>query len=244
MSVTIEATGTGSEQILAGSNNSYSGLTEVASGTLGAGAELPSARRRTWRSIAARILDMNGFDNEVNTLSGSGTVENSAADTSATLGVGNDSTGSTFTGTLTDAGGGTGLLGLAKLGTDTITIAGTNSYSGPTIVEGGTLSIPNSLGSSPVQWAGGQTAGLVLNPSSYATAVTLALATGVSNPVVSGQSVAFTATVSTVNNGYGPPTGWVDFYDEATDTDSGEIGVVGGEANWTLENPALGTITS
>ena len=36
VSVTIEATGTGSEQILAGSNNSYSGLTEVASGTLGA----------------------------------------------------------------------------------------------------------------------------------------------------------------------------------------------------------------
>ena len=124
------------------------------------------------------------------------------------------------------------------MGTDTITIAGTNSYSGPTIVEGGTLSIPNSLGSSPVQWAGGQTAGLVLNPSSYATAVTLALATGVSNPVVSGQSVAFTATVSTVNNGYGPPTGWVDFYDEATDTDSGEIGVVGARPTGRWKTPA------
>ena len=40
-------------------------------------------------------LDMNGFDNEVNTLSGGGTaVENSAAGTSVWLGVGNDATGS------------------------------------------------------------------------------------------------------------------------------------------------------
>ena len=61
------------------------------------------------------VLDMNGFDNEVNTLSGLGTVENSAAGTSVWLGVGNDATGSEFDGTLTDAGGGTGQLGFAKL---------------------------------------------------------------------------------------------------------------------------------
>ena len=36
---------------------------------------------------------MNGFDNEINTLSGAGTVENSAAGTTVTLGVGVDDTG-------------------------------------------------------------------------------------------------------------------------------------------------------
>ena len=101
---------------------------------------------------------MNGFDNEVNTLSGGGTavVENSAAGTSVWLGVGNDTTGSTFTGTLTDAGGGTGLLGLAKLGGDTFTLDGTNTFSGPTIVEGGNLEVDTPFGASPVQWAGGR----------------------------------------------------------------------------------------
>ena len=78
VSVTIEATGTGSEQILAGSNNSYSGLTEVASGTLGAGAEYAFSPASDMEVDSGAILDMNGFDNEVNTLSGSGTVENSA----------------------------------------------------------------------------------------------------------------------------------------------------------------------
>ena len=61
-----------------------------------------------------------------------------------------------------------------------------------------------------------------------------------SNPSVTGQSVAFTATVSTVNSGYGPPSGTVDFYDEATGDDSGEIGLVGGVAYWTLTNPDAG----
>ena len=68
------------------------------------------------------ILDMNGFDNEVNTLSGHGTVENSAAGTSVWLGVGVDDTpnetdhDTTFSGILTD---GAGQLALAKLGDDT-----------------------------------------------------------------------------------------------------------------------------
>ena len=59
---------------------------------------------------------MNGFDNEINTRSGGGTVENSSAGTTATLGVGvNDTTGpgdkdTEFDGLLQD-GPGTGKLG-------------------------------------------------------------------------------------------------------------------------------------
>ena len=91
-------------------------------------------------------------------------MENSAAGTSVWLGVGNDTTGSTFTGTLTDAGGGTGLLGLAKLGGDTFTLDGTNTFSGPTIVEGGILDVATAFGNSAVQLAGGQLQGNAHRP--------------------------------------------------------------------------------
>ena len=130
--------------VLAG-YNTYSGPTTVEAGTLAAGAEYALSPSSDMIVDNGAMLDMNGFDNEVNTLSGTGTVENSASGTTVWLGVGNDTTGSTFTGTLTDAGGGTGLFGLAKLGGDTLTLDGTNNFSGPTIVEGGTLDVDDGL---------------------------------------------------------------------------------------------------
>ena len=228
--------------VLAG-YNTYSGLTEVASGTLQAGAEYALSPSSDMTVNSGAVLDMNGFDNEVNTLSGAGTVENSASGTSVTLGVGVDSTETDeFDGTLTDAGGGTGQLGLAKLGADTFTLAGTNAFTGPTIVEGGILNVATAFGNSPVQLAGGRVQGNdAPTPTSFATTVTLALGAGASNPSVTGQSVAFTATVSTVNSGYGPPSGTVDFYDEATGDDSGSIRACRvAWQHWTLTNPDAG----
>ncbi len=173
-------------------------------------------------------LDMNGFDNEVNTLSGNGTVENSASGTSVWLGVGVDDTpnetdhDTIFGGVLQDVG--TGQIGLAKLGDDMLTLSGSNTFSGPTIVEGGTLYIAStgSIANSPVTLAGGQ---VIDGPSatSVATTVTLTSSTGdPTNPSVYGDSVTFTATVSPTNSGYGTPTGTVDFYDESTETDLGQ----------------------
>ena len=186
------------------------------------------------------ILDMNGFDNEVNTLSGGGTavVENSAAGTSVWLGVGNDTTGSTFTGTLTDAGGGTGLLGLAKLGGDTFTLAGINAFTGPTIVEDGILDVATAFGDSPVQLAGGQLSGANA-PAATSVATTVAVSSSFpTNPPVYGQSVTFYATVGTTNGGFDTPTGSVMFYDEATGAESDPITLdTNGCATWTLTNP-------
>ncbi len=183
------------------------------------------------------ILDMNGFDNEVNTLSGGGTVEDSASGTTVWLGVGNDTTGSTFTGTLTDAGGGTGLLGLAKLGGDTLTLAGINAFTGPTIVEGGILDVATAFGDSPVQLAGGQLSGANA-PAATSVATTVAVSSSFpTNPPVYGQLVTFTATVSGLNSGYFPTTGTVDFYDEGGNgglgADLGD-GTCNGDGTWTL----------
>ena len=98
-----------------------------------------------------------------------------------------------------------------------LTLTGVNTYSGQTIVEGGTLNVTRHIGTSPVELDGGQRAGqrhrdlggnhggghLVLQrPESIRRFI--------------GDSVEFTAAVGTTNGGFGTPTGWVDFYDEAT----------------------------
>ena len=233
VSVLVDGTGT---QILAG-YNTYSGPTAVEAGTLQAGAEYALSPASDMIVDGGAILDMNGFDNEVNTLAGAGTVENSASGTTVWLGVGNDATGSTFTGTLTDAGGGTALLGLAKLGADTFVLDGTNNFSGPTIVEGGNLEVDTPFGASPVQWAGGTTTGIYApSPSSYATTLTVTCDAG-GNATVTGQSVTFTATVNGLNTGYFPTTGTVDFHDEGGNgglgADLGD-GTCNGDGTWTL----------
>ena len=99
------------------------------------------------------------------------------------------------------------------------------------------------IANSPVQLAGGQVIGNgAPAPTSLATTVTLSPDAGPNNPSVYGQSVTFTATVSPANSGYGPPSGTVDFYDEATGDDSGEIGLVGGVAYWTYESRRRGPL--
>ena len=214
--------------------NTYSGPTEVVAGTLQAGAEYALSPSSDMIVDNGATLDMNGFDNEVNTLSGGGTVENSASGTSVWLGVGNDTTGSTFTGTLTDAGGGTGLLGLAKLGGDTFTLAGINAFTGPTIVEGGILDVATAFGNSPVQLAGGQLSGANA-PAATSVATTVAVSSSYpSSPPVFGDSVTFTATVSATNGNFGTPSGSVIFYDEATGAESVPITLdTNGCATWT-----------
>ena len=87
--------------------------------------------------------NLNGFDQTVNGLSSSGTdatttIQNTAASTTATLTVGNNDQSGTFGGTITDAGG---ALALTKIGGGIQTLSGANAYSGPTIVNGGTLAL-------------------------------------------------------------------------------------------------------
>jgi autotransporter-associated beta strand protein len=71
--------------------------------------------------------------------------------------VGANNTSTTFTGLLTDIQSRPG--GLTKVGTGTLTLTGSNSYSGPTTVQAGVLVVNGSSGSSPVTVAGGTLAG-------------------------------------------------------------------------------------
>ena len=121
-----------------GTANSYSGNTTVSAGTLqlGANGAIPSGSGNGNVSLTG-TLDMNGFSDTINGLSGAGTVNNTAAGT-PTLTVGGNDQSSTFSGTITNTAG---TLALAKTGTGTLTLSGTNGYSGATTVNGGMLQI-------------------------------------------------------------------------------------------------------
>ena len=80
------------------------------------------------------LLDLNGFNQAVASLSGAGTVGNTGGPT-ATLITGADNTSTTFSGSIVDDGP----VGLTKTGSGTLTLSGTNTYSGATDINRGTL---------------------------------------------------------------------------------------------------------
>ena len=76
-----------------------------------------------------------------------------------TLAMGSDNTSPTFSGTLQDGAGGP--LGIAKVGTGTQTLSGTNTYTGGTSVDAGTLTIGGAG-----QLGSGSYAGVIRNDGS------------------------------------------------------------------------------
>jgi fibronectin-binding autotransporter adhesin len=82
-------------------------------------------------------LDLNGFSNTIGSLAGNGIITNNG-NTLATLTIGNDNTSTTFSGSLQN---GVNTLGLTKVGTGTLTLTSANSYTGGTIINGGTLQL-------------------------------------------------------------------------------------------------------
>ncbi|HSY17916.1 MAG TPA: glycosyl hydrolase family 28-related protein, partial [Candidatus Acidoferrales bacterium] len=84
-------------------------------------------------------FDLNGNNETIGNLSGTGgVVDNTAAGTSVTLTLGNGSP--TFGGSLQNSGTGA-KLGLFKSGTGTVTLSGSNSYTGGTTISNGTVAL-------------------------------------------------------------------------------------------------------
>ncbi|MEI6235469.1 MAG: C25 family cysteine peptidase [Planctomycetota bacterium] len=150
----ITKLGTGT-QTLSGTA-SYNGTTAINSGTLKCGAAnvLPSGLATGDVNITSPgILDLNGNDQTINGLLGTGTVDNLGGGTvTLTEGSGNSST--FYTGVIKNT---TGTINLAKVGTGTLQIGGNvaNSYSGTTLISGGTLKL-SSAPSAPVAGAAWQ----------------------------------------------------------------------------------------
>ena len=113
--------------------NSYTGSTNVASGTLAAASAtaIPSASSA---SVAAgATLDLGGYASTLGGLSGSGSVVSGG---SLTVGAGDAS--STFNGVISGAGP------LTKVGTGTMSLGGANTLTGSSTVQAGVLQLANA----------------------------------------------------------------------------------------------------
>jgi autotransporter-associated beta strand protein len=128
---------------LSGTNNTYTGGTIISAGTLKAGADntLPYGAG-TGDVTVTGTLDLNGFDLAINGLSGTSTagkVVNDATGTAKTLTVGYNNATSIFAGAIKDNTGTGGTVALTKVGDGAMTLSGTNTYTGATNVNVGTL---------------------------------------------------------------------------------------------------------
>jgi fibronectin-binding autotransporter adhesin len=142
-------------------NNTYTGGTTVAGGTL----RLGNANALGAGSLAANggTLDLAGYSVTVGSFSGAaGTVANLGG-TLATLTV-NQLTSATFGGTLAN---GKGPLALIKAGSAALTLSGTNNYTGGTYVNAGTLIVDsaNSLAGGSSLFVGVGASSLFVPPS-------------------------------------------------------------------------------
>jgi autotransporter-associated beta strand protein len=143
VTVTNDISGSGSVSQFAGAltltgDNTYTGGTTVASGTLIAGGNHSLGTNSAVTVVSGATLDLNGFSVSIGTLSGAGTVNNSATG-SANLAVASN-VNSTFSGVIENTGAD---LFLLKNGSGAFTLTGANTYGGGTGVDGGTLQIGN-----------------------------------------------------------------------------------------------------
>ncbi len=115
--------------------NTYLGTTTVSAGTLQLGSGNPAALPGGAVAANGGFLDLNGNSVTVSSLSGAaGTITNSTGP-QATLTL-NQTTATTFGGTLQDGGGG---LYLTKNGSGMLTLTGVNTYSFATTINAGVL---------------------------------------------------------------------------------------------------------
>ena len=104
--------------------------------------------------MASSKLDLGGFDETINGLSGTGTVDNLFTGTANTLTLGDgNATDMNFAGSIANTNG---ELSLVKVGNGTQTLSGINFYSGSTSVKAGTLHL-TSVMESPSVTVGGST---------------------------------------------------------------------------------------
>jgi len=147
-----------------GGNCSYTGDTIVdatANNNGGAGIRMASGASNIMNnggnlnlvggSTGVAVFDLNGTTQTINGLVAvNGNPENTVVESSAAgavLVVGNHNTSSVCYGNLKN---GSGALGLTKIGTGTVALDWLNTYTGPTVVSNGVLSIGNSLASSQI----------------------------------------------------------------------------------------------
>lgn len=130
----ITKAGTGTLRLDNTSNN-YTGSTTVSGGILrlGASGVIPNGSAL----INNATFELNGLNETVGSIAGSGTIRNQSISTASTLTCGGDNTSTTYSGIIQN--GSTRALNLVKEGSGTLTLSNVNTYTGTTTINGGVL---------------------------------------------------------------------------------------------------------
>jgi autotransporter-associated beta strand protein len=123
----------------------YTGATLVNTGGLRAGGANVFAPNSAFTIAGGATLDLNNFNNSIGSLAGAGGVTLG----SATLATGNVGTSTIYSGDISGTGG------LTKVGAGAFTLAGTNTYMGPTNINDGILDVTGTLASDVLVNSGG-----------------------------------------------------------------------------------------
>jgi autotransporter-associated beta strand protein len=113
--------------------NTYNGETVINAGTLKAGAANVIADGSAVTVASGATYDLNNFNDTAGSIAGAGSITLG----SASLGAGGDNSDTLFSGVISGSGG------LTKLGTGTLTLSGSNSYTGLTDIKDGMLLLKN-----------------------------------------------------------------------------------------------------
>ncbi|MGB8353237.1 MAG: autotransporter-associated beta strand repeat-containing protein [Chthoniobacteraceae bacterium] len=130
---------------LLSASNTYTGGTTLTAGGLQLGNNTALGSTVNLLTINGGTLDLNAFNLGVGNFTGSGGVVTNNGGSLSTLTVGNgDNGGGNYQGVIQDGGG---VVAVTKTGTNTVTLSGTNTYSGVTTVNNGTLVLTQPNGS-------------------------------------------------------------------------------------------------
>lgn len=130
----------GTNTLILGGGNNYTGATTINDGTLQTAAGslvqvLPDRSAVVLADVATAILDLNGVNETIGSLAGGGTTGGNVLLGSGRLTVGMDGTSTSFGGVLSGTGG------LTKIGNGVLTLTGNSTATGSVIVQGGGLSL-------------------------------------------------------------------------------------------------------
>ncbi|MCD8141584.1 MAG: autotransporter-associated beta strand repeat-containing protein [Planctomycetaceae bacterium] len=125
----------GDGTLVLAASNTYGGSTLIRGGTLETGVENAFADSTRVTLDNGATLDMNGYSQTVQNLSGEGNI--SLGDGNATLTLAASQSGNDYFGVISGNGK------LIKTGSDALTLSGRNTYTGRTVVEAGTLILTN-----------------------------------------------------------------------------------------------------
>jgi autotransporter-associated beta strand protein len=142
----------GSGQIIFNASNSYTGPTNVNAGQLRLGNAAALGGTSALNIAALASLDLNGNSISIPTLNGAGTIDDNTAGGNLTINVtGNGN--STFSGVIHNS---TGAVDVTQSGGGTLVLSGSNTFTGPTNLIAGELSIGSAVNlSNTINFLGG-----------------------------------------------------------------------------------------